>query len=246
MRRLLKTSIKPVVARLYRSQPIANWPKWAGDLLDIKTPANLTRKAEQSPAGGSNINIILALLDRTRQIPGAVAECGVFQGSSLSTIALYVKQNTLAKRVFGLDSFQGFDETVQKDIELGGAAFPEKRVGGFGGTSLADVRAKLAGLGVLDGVTLVPGYFAETLGTLPATNFSFVHLDCDIYESYKTTIAYFYPRMSPGGVILLDEYNDPPWPGCNLAIDEFLAGKPERPIAIKMDNYEKSFIQKSG
>ena len=95
-----------------------------------------------------------------------VAECGVVKGSSLATIALYLRDNRLAKHVFGLDSFQGFDESVEKDIALGGAADAEKRVGGFEATSLARVRAKLAGFGLVDAVTLIPGYFVETLEKL--------------------------------------------------------------------------------
>jgi len=50
--------------------------------------------------------------------------------------------------------------------------------------------------------------------------------------------------MSPGGIILFDEYDDPPWPGCRLAVDEFLADKLEKPLAITMDNYQKCFIEK--
>ena len=88
------------------------------------------------------------------------------------------------------------------------------------------------------------GYFSHTLNTLPDSYFSFVHLDCDIYDSYKQTLEYFYYRMSPGGIILLDEYNDPPWPGCNIAVDEFLVGKPEKLSLIAMDNHEKYFIAK--
>ena len=62
---------------------------WASDLLEINTPANLTRKSALSATGGSDINIILALLDgRTRDVPGDVAECGVFKGGSLASIAL--------------------------------------------------------------------------------------------------------------------------------------------------------------
>ena len=244
MKSLLQRSITPVLARLYRFQPIRIWPKWAGDLLEVKTPANVTRKAALSPSGGSNINILLTLLDRTRDVPGDVVECGVFRGASLTAIALYVRENRLAKRVFGLDSFQGFDESVTKDIAIGGAPDDEKRVGGFGATSPAHVRAKLAQLDLLDNVTLISGYFGKTLETIPSVCFSFVHLDCDIYESYRQTIAYFYPRMTPRGIILFDEYNDPPWPGCNLAVDEFLADKPEKPVAVRLDNYEKYFIQK--
>jgi hypothetical protein len=245
MRSLLRTPIKSITLRFYRSRPVSNWPKWASDLLEINTPANLPRKVTLSAAGGSDINIILALLDRTREVPGDVAECGVFKGSSLASIALYLRNNRLAKHVFGLDSFQGFDESVQKDIALGGAADVEKRVGGFEATSLAGVTAKLAGLGLLDAVTLIPGYFAETLQKLSERKFSFVHLDCDIYDSYRQTLEFFYHRMSFGGIILLDEYDDPPWPGCNLAVDEFLADKREKPVVIQMDNYEKYYIQKN-
>jgi hypothetical protein len=242
MRRVIRIS----VARLYRSKPVDTWPKWVSELLEIKTPANLPAKAILSPAGGSNINIILALLDRTRDIAGDVAECGVFKGSSLAAIALHLRKNRPAKRVFGLDSFRGFDESVQKDIALGGAADTQKRIGGFDSTSLAKVRTKLARLHLLDAVTLIPGYFTESLIKLPKTSFSFVHLDCDIYDSYSQTLSYFYDRMSPGGIILFDEYEDPPWSGCKLAVDEFLADKPEKPVAIAMDNYVKYFIKKGG
>lgn len=244
MRSLLRRSIRPVVARVYRSHPIKDWPRWAAELLEVNTPATLPHKPSLSATGGSSVNIILDLLRRTRNVPGDVAECGVFKGGSLCAIALHLRASRITKHAFGLDSFRGFDQSVSKDIALGGAANAEKRIGGFDGTSLGHVRAKLARLGLRDAVTLVPGYFFETLVTLPAKNFSFVHLDCDVYDSYKQALTFFYPKMSPGGIILLDEYNDPPWPGCNLAVDEFLADKPEKPIVIAMDNYEKFYIEK--
>ena len=79
------------------------------------------------------------------------------QSSSLAGIALHLRKNCPGKRVFGLDLFQGFDESVEKDIALGGTADDGKRVGGFHSTSLTVVRTKLAQLHLLDAVTLVPG-----------------------------------------------------------------------------------------
>jgi hypothetical protein len=184
MRILLKAAIKPLTLQIFRFRPISHWPQWVGDLLEIGVPKNLPHKLRASAAGGANINIILDLLNRTRDVTGDVAECGLFKASSLAAMALYLRENRLAKHVFGLDSFQGFDENVQKDIALGGAADAEKRVGGFQETSLARVKSKLALFRLKDAVILIPGYFAETLGTLPETRFSFVHLDCDIYDSY--------------------------------------------------------------
>ena len=50
--------------------------------------------------------------------------------------------------------------------------------------------------------------------------------------------------MNSGGIILINSYNDPPWPGCNQAIDEFLQDKPEKLQLIEMDNYQKFYLCK--
>ena len=75
-------------------------------------------------------------------------------------------------------------------------------------------------------VQLVSGYFRDTLQEFsefallvrpPRLRYLRFHMEC---------LEFFYPRLAPGEIMLLDEYNDPPWPGCNKAVDEFLNGKP--------------------
>ena len=51
-------------------------------------------------------------------------------------------------------------------------------------------------------------------------------------------------KRHPIWIILFDEYNDAPWPGCNKAVDEFLRDKPETPQEIEIDNYQKWFIRR--
>jgi hypothetical protein len=46
----------------------------------------------------------------------------------------------------------------------------------------------------------------------------------------------------PGGIILFDEYNDSPWPGCNQAVDEFLVATSLKLEPITRDNYEKYLV----
>src|SRR5207244_6009322 len=53
-------------------------------------------------------------------IPGDVAECGVWRGRSLVAMGLYLQQQGSRKTIFGFDSFQGFDASVQHDLLLGG------------------------------------------------------------------------------------------------------------------------------
>ncbi len=229
----------------FRGWRVRSLPAWFGKLHEISVPRGVKPAPKPDPASNANINVILDLLDATASVEGDVAECGVFRGATLVPIARYLLETNSNKRVFGFDSFQGFGEEIAIDLALGGKENPYKRPHGFDQTSHDLVAAKIHYFGVGSHVTIVAGFFADTLSQVADRKFSLVHLDCDIYESYRQCLEFFHPRMTSGGVILLDEYNDPPWPGCNKAVDEFLAGKPERPTEIQRDNHVKWFIRKA-
>ncbi len=241
IRRTGTAALGPVM----RHVPIGYWPGAAADLFEIKLPCNVRPQPVSSPAGGANINAIFDLLNRVRHLPGDIAECGVFRGSTLIPMALRIAQSGDDKHVIGFDSFEGFDAAIAADLLLGGDEDPQKRQGGFSQTSLGFVAGRVSALGLTRRVTLIPGYFDRTLPTAPERRYSFVHLDCDIHASYQQCLTYFFPRLVPGGIILLDEYNDPPWPGCNKAVDDFLAARPETVQPIVHDGFEKYFIVKS-
>lgn len=224
--------------------PVAEWPPLFGRLQGIHVPRLVVPSPTKTPAGGVNIKIVFNLLARCREIDGAVAECGVYRGATLIPMALYLKQHGIEKTVYGFDSFEGFDESVSIDIGLGGRDIFSKHVGGLGDTSYEELMQKIARFGLSPRIALIKGYFRETLARCADRCFSFVHLDCDLYQSYKDCLEFFYPRLNRGAIVLFDEYNDPPWPGCNKAVDEFLAGKPEKVTEIAMDNYQKWYFKK--
>jgi O-methyltransferase len=228
---------------LLRFVPISKWPASVSRLTGVVAPRAVVPHADPSSAGGANVKILFDLLERTSTIPGDVAECGVWRGRSLVAMGLYLTQQGSRKTIFGFDSFQGFDASVQTDLLLGGTDVEVKRVGGFDNTSYSLVQRKLDAFR-LNNVRLEPGFFQESLARCKAENFSFVHLDCDIYESYAVCLEFFYPRLSPGAFMLFDEYNDTSWPGANRAVDEFFDGKPEKPQSITKDNFEKWFVVK--
>jgi hypothetical protein len=244
MKRAAIALLQAVTQPLFRLWPIERCPGWLATLHNVKVPGNVQPNPEESPAGTSNIRIIFQLIEQTQALPGDVAECGVWQGSALIPTGLFVRQHASAKRVFGFDSFQGLDDTVSRDVELGGEDDMRKRVGGFSNTSHQAVERRVRQFGLQSTVTLVRGYFQDTLPGYADARFSFVHLDCVIYESYRQCLEFFYPRMAAGGIILLDEYKDPPWPGCTQAVDEFIAGKPEKISEIRSDNYIKYYLRK--
>jgi len=70
---------------------------------------------------------------------------------------------------------------------------------------------------------------AHCLVKSPAKN-AFIYADVDIYQSTRSCLDFFYPRMVHGGVMIFDDYEWKGCPGVKKAISEFLAGKNEIPI----------------
>ncbi len=250
----MNSTLKNIARRLLLFEPcqkyfvnhvsVESWPGFYGRALSIKIPSLIKPLPVRTAECGSNIKIIFKLIKSVAHLPGDMAECGVYQGATFVSEALYLKQHKISKALWGCDSFEGFDEAVLSEIALGGSHDPHKKIGGFSETSPEAIQELLGRLGIDDRVHLLKGYFKDTLPRLKDRSFCFVHLDCDLYDSYKTCLNFFYPRLVPGGIILLDEYNDPPWPGCNKAVDEVLNGKPEKLIEIEFDNYLKYYIQR--
>jgi Macrocin-O-methyltransferase (TylF) len=238
-----KEAIASNAGALLRFVPIAQWPASISRLTGVVTPRAVVPHAHRSSAGGANVKILFDLLERTKNIKGEIAECGVWRGRTLVAMGLYLRQHGSPKKVFGFDSFTGFDDSVKHDLSLGGEDVETKKVGGFNDTSYALVQRKLSAFR-LDNVHLEAGYFEESLVRRKSETFSFVHLDCDIYESYAACLNFFYPRLSDGGIMLFDEYNDKGWPGANRAVDEFFAGRPEKPQSLTIDNFEKWMVVK--
>jgi asparagine synthase (glutamine-hydrolysing) len=71
-------------------------------------------------------------------------------------------------------------------------------------------------------IALHRGLFADTLH--PTEPVAFAHVDCDWYEPVKICIERVWPQLSPGGLMVFDDYND--WGGCTKAVDEFIAAEP--------------------
>jgi hypothetical protein len=239
-RKLLQAATQSLAKRW----PIESFPPWLGTIHCLRVPKNVRKKATAGAGGGANVLIIFRLLEPALSLEGHIAECGVFQGSTLISMGLFVRQRMSSKMVLGFDSFEGLDQTVKFDLELGGDHDHRKTIGGFSDTSYQDLVKRIRQFDLTSTVSITKGYFQDTLPRCVNDQFCFVHLDCVIYESYKQCLDFFYRRLVKGGVILFDEYNDPPWPGCTRAVDEFIAGKPEELAEIESDNQIKYYLRK--
>jgi O-methyltransferase len=102
--------------------------------------------------------------------------------------------------------------------------------GDFSGTSLFEVQKFLSSFAFVD---YHKGTIPQTLQSVENRLFAFVHIDVDLYESAKSCCAFFYPRLSKGGMMIFDDYGFLGYAqSAKRAVDEFFDDKPEEPIVF--------------
>ena len=171
-------------------------------------------------------------LEKTKSLSDPIAECGVGSGYSMAYILSYLIRTKDTRNYFGFDTFEGFPFIHPEDL----VGLPESRkavsvVGRYKEFGLGHHEKTVARLGADSIAEFHKGLFDDTIPMLPdSLKFSFVFMDCDLYQSYKSCLSVMYSRVVSGGIILFDEYEHViDWPGAKKAIDEFFADKPEKP-----------------
>lgn len=156
--------------------------------------------------------------DKVRNVDGDVVECGVAYGGSLLILGALVKQEGRGRVIYGFDSFQGFPEPTAEDESL---RKPKK--GEYGDASIERIK-KLFKQADLSEPILVKGFVEDTVKNFRG-KIALLHVDVDLYNSYKAILKELVSQVTRGGVILFDDYGEPKFPGAKRAVDEFLLGK---------------------
>lgn len=161
-------------------------------------------------------------------IPGCFVECGVWRGGSAAIMGLAIRNSGQQRDLHLFDSFEGLPEPTERDgisarEYSGGRASGALRSVDQCRAGLEDVRALLLGrLGFEPSrVHFHAGWFQNTLpadaGRLGPI--ALLRLDGDWYESTRLCLEHLYPRLSAGGLIIMDDYWA--WEGCRTATDEY-------------------------
>lgn len=155
---------------------------------------------------------LLAEEIKNRQLPGAIAELGVYQGVFAAEINRLFPERTL----YLFDTFEGFSQT-DINIEKENTVFSRASAGDFSDTS---VQQALLRLPHPERAVICKGYFPDSLPKdLPPL--AFVSLDPDLYEPTLQGLRAFWPRLVPGGVILIHDYNSTQFEGVGKAVRSF-------------------------
>ena len=155
---------------------------------------------------------LLRLVDH---LNGDVAECGTYKGASAYLMCEALKDGPFLVHLF--DSFEGMPEPLPVD----GTYW--KR--GALATSESSLHKTLRGF---NNHRVYKGWIPERFAEVADHFFRLVHIDVDLHEPTLASLQFFYPRLLPGGILLLDDYGFKSCPGAKRAADEFFSDKPER------------------
>jgi O-methyltransferase len=150
-------------------------------------------------------------------VPGAIAEVGVFQGTTSAILHAAAPQ----RRLHLFDTFGGFP---QEQLDSGG------RDSRFRDTSAEMVRRRLPADAP---VALHPGRVPDTLAEVADEEFALVLLDLDLSAPTKAALEFFWPRMPRGAYLFVHDYHNPEsgW-AAKRVVDPFLEGKPEQLVDL--------------
>lgn len=149
-------------------------------------------------------------------LPGDTAEAGVYMGTTSWFICDSVRGH--GKTHYGFDSFEGLSQPDPEDGSRWGPhdlTAPEE----VARQRLAEFPARL-----------YKGWIPDCFAQADIDQLCFAHIDVDLYAPTRDAIAFFYPRIVPGGIIVCDDYGFATCPGATRAVDDFVANQPEEVV----------------
>jgi hypothetical protein len=162
-----------------------------------------------------------------RGVPGAIVECGVWRGGSMMAAALTLLRLGVTDRdLYLYDTFAGMPPPSEADTTRSGVraadllAQEDEDSHIWAIASLSDVRSAVLSVGYPEQrIHFVEGLVEETLPTKAPDEIALLRLDTDWYSSTKHELEQLYPRLAPGGALILDDYGH--WQGARQAVDEY-------------------------
>lgn len=163
------------------------------------------------------------------QIQGDFVECGVWRGGSTAAAAKTLLANDDTNRTLWLyDTFDGMSAPTEQDVDYMGQSAeallkqqdPNDAESVWCYSPLEQVKTAMVSTGYpMQKVRFVEGKVEDTLPIQIPDRISLLRLDTDWYESTRCELEYLFPRLVPGGVLIVDDYGH--WEGCRRAVDEY-------------------------
>lgn len=184
-------------------------------------------------------------------IPGDIVECGVWRGGSAAIVAATLGRS--ARDIWLYDTFNWtWDQPTAADglllpsgeVKLADLESDASDAAKAQGTDQAAVRATVCETGYpANRVHCVEGLVQDTLPGRAPERVAILRLDTDLYDSTRHELEHLYPRLSPGGVLILDDYSK--FSGATRAVDEYFERLKEPILLNRIDTQGRIGVKPS-
>jgi len=174
----------------------------------------------------------------SNKIAGDIAECGVWRGGSMMTVALtLLAHNDTSRKLYLYDTFEGMTAPTEFDESFDGVSAQsqmQQEAGKWCYASIEDVRQNILSTGYPEEkVFLVKGKVEDTIPETLPEKLSLLRLDTDWYESTKHELTHLCPKLSPEGILIIDDYGH--WQGAKKAVDEYFTERNRKIYLHRID-----------
>jgi hypothetical protein len=196
---------------------------------------------------------VMALCEAIRHleragIEGPIVECGVWRGGSMMAAALTLLELGSTRRdLYMFDTFTEMPRPDERDTHMSGKSGPEFFAEVVQGDAVYDllplerVRELLEGTGYpRERLRFVPGLVEDTVPAEAPEEIALLRLDTDWYRSTIHEMRHLYPRIAPGGILIVDDYGE--FAGARQAVDEYLA-EDGRPVLLNRVDFSCRLVQ---
>ena len=179
---------------------------------------------------------VLSLVERVvrENIPGDLAEVGVWRGGAVMAMALKCKQLGVNRPIHLYDTFTGMTEPTDVDVDLSNQHAKNVFYAVKCEAGIAEVVRNLSQVDYSNFVYHVGDITKADPRSFPT--FALLRLDTDWYESTKFELIHMEPRVSPNGFVIVDDYGH--WMGARKAVEEY------RPHNLQVIDYTGVWWQK--
>jgi O-methyltransferase len=169
-------------------------------------------------------------------VPGDFLEAGVWRGGAVILMRAVLEAYGDPDRVvWAADSFEGLPkpDDASYPADAGDTHWQWDQLA----VSEEQVRENFERYGLLDDrVRFLKGWFSDTLGDAPVDRLALLRVDGDMYGSTMDVLRPLYPKLSPGGFLIVDDYGDPNLAGCKQAVDDYRAEHGIADEIVPIDN----------
>ena len=170
-------------------------------------------------------------------IAGDFVECGVWRGGSsmLSALTL-LALNERARKIYLYDTFEGMPEPTAKDVDIHGVPYSRlwEQEREILSVSLEEVKRNMLSTGYPeDHISFIKGMVEATIPESAPDAISILRLDTDFHDSTYHELVHLYPRLSPGGVLIIDDYGH--FQGARSATDQYFAETNQHILLNRVD-----------